>query len=172
MKPLIALIGGGGSGKSTIIKTLTGCGRSNYRDFLKDHFTGESILVICGSPQEETIQLSKLRELLESAAADPNCRGVVIAIQPRRTRTRLSMEQIFEEAGNCGDFELSAFIIDPDRKGETAAAHDITSRLSRFPARIGTLDARRFASINAQLIDEVTGLVSGKKAVSAAGGSR
>jgi len=52
VKPFIPIIAKGKSGKSTIIKSLTGCGRSNYRGFLKDNLTGETILVICGSPRK------------------------------------------------------------------------------------------------------------------------
>ncbi len=159
MKPFIGVIARGKSGKSTIIKSLTGCGSSNYRDFLKDNLTGETILVICGSPQEEQLSLVKLRELLKLAADDPNCRGVVIAIQPTRPRTRLSMEQIFDAVINCGGFQLNAFVLDPERNGEPANTEVIVSRLSQFDPRIQKLDGQRFAGINARIINDATSVV-------------
>lgn len=157
MKPFIAVIGKGKSGKSTIIKTLTGCGRSNYRDFLKDNLTGETILIVCGSPREEDLSLAKLRELLKRSADDPKCRGVVMAIQPTWPHTRLSMGTILNEVTSA--FQISAFIINPERNGDPADAETIKSRLSNFNVKLQTLDGRRFATINARRINDATGLV-------------
>lgn len=96
MKPFIAVIAKATSGKSTIIKTLTGCGRSNYRGFLKDNLTAETVLVICSSPQEEALTLSELRDLINQAAADTKCRGVVIAIQPTRPNKQRRLRTVHE----------------------------------------------------------------------------
>jgi hypothetical protein len=159
MKPFIGVIAKGTSGKSTIIKALTGCGRSNYRGFLKDNLTGETILIICGSPQEEALLFAKLRELLKRAAADPNCRGAVMAIQPTRPRKRLSMETIFGEVRDCGGFEVSTFIINPDRKGDRTDLEAITARLCKLGLKFETLDGRRFARINADIINDATSLI-------------
>ena len=159
MKPFIGVIAKGKAGKLTIIRSLTGCPISSYRGFLEDKLTGENILVICGSPQEQALSIAELAKLLKSAVADPNCRGVVIAIQPRRTRTRISMEAIFAEAVNADGFQLNAFIIDPARSGAAAEANEIRSRLSVFNARSETLDGQHFAWINAQIINDITSLI-------------
>jgi len=159
MKPFVAVIAKGTSGKSTVIKSLTGCETSSFRGFLQDNLTGETILVICSSPQEQPISLAKVRELLKRAATDTNCRGVVMAIQPTRPRSRPSMEQIFEEAANFSVFQLHAFILDPKRSGESGNAEEVRVRLNKYGADITTLDGRRFASMNARIINDATGLV-------------
>jgi hypothetical protein len=88
------------------------------------------------------------------------------------------METIFQEVANCGGFEMNAFIIDPERNGKPANAAEIRSRLSAFAAKIETLDGRRFALINAQIINDVTSVVpvggaqETKKAAAAAGGKK
>ena len=176
VQQFIAIIAKSKSGKSTIIKTLTGCPTSNYRDFVEDKLTGERIFVICGSPQEQSLSLSQLRTLLKAASSDRACRGVVIAIQPTRPHSRLSMETIFQEADNCGGFEMNAFIIDPERDGKAASTSSIRTRLGAFDVKIQTLDGRRFALSNAQIINDaarvvpVGGAEETKKAAAAAGG--
>jgi hypothetical protein len=178
MRKFIAIIGPSTSGKSTIIKNLTGCPTNSYRDFVEDKLTGQSVFVVCGSPQEQPLSLLELRRLLKAAAANPKCRGVVMAIQPTRPHSRLSMETIFHEVANSDAFEMNAFIIDPGRNGRPANAEEIKSRLSAFAAKIETLDGQRFALINAQIINDVTSvvLVGGaqetKKAAAAAGGKK
>lgn len=71
----------------------------------------------------------------------------------------MSMETIFEEAAKHHGLRLNAFMIDPGWNGDAAGAKEIPSRLDRFNARIETLDGRRFAAINAQIINDATGLI-------------
>jgi energy-coupling factor transporter ATP-binding protein EcfA2 len=178
VQQFIAIIAKSKSGKSTLIKTLTGCPTSSYHGFVEDELTGERIFVVCGSPQELPLSLTELRELLKAASSDPNCRGVVIAIQPTRPHSRLSMETIFQEVTKCGGFELNAFIVDPERSGKRANVADIRSRLSAFAAKTETLDGRRFALTNAQIINDVTRVVpvgggeEMKKAAASAAGKK
>jgi energy-coupling factor transporter ATP-binding protein EcfA2 len=173
-KPFVGIIGPEKSGKSTLTKSLTGCPTNSYRGFLSDRHTGETLLIICDSPQEKSLTLADLRTMLKRAADDPSCRGVVIAIQPKSTRTRLSMEKIFEEARRH-NFQLNAFIIDPGYNGSSADSRNISSRLHHLPVRIEGLDGRRFAAVNVRIINDTTDLIArpaGEVAISAAAGDK
>lgn len=178
-KLFIAVVGNQGSGKSTIIKSLTGCPTGSHRDFVRDLETGESIYVVCSSPQEHPHRLQEdtelgladieeLQALLDRVEQEENCRGVVMAIQPTAPRMRLGMRAIIREAMDRG-FDVHVFVIDPGYHNDTGAWQAAQARLNGLhldhePTR---LHGRRFAFFNAQRINEATTLIPEPDAVTA-----
>jgi hypothetical protein len=158
MRPFVAIIGGRNSGKSTIIKSLTGCPSGRFRGAVRDKVTGATIEVIASSPQEQALSLGALRAILRRAAADRRCNGVVCALQPSRPRIRLSLEDVLLEA-LAHRFAIHAFVLDPEHTGHSGRMATMQKRLppaGRPPRR---LDARRFAHQSAVAINARTQIV-------------
>jgi hypothetical protein len=159
MPTFVAVVGHRNSGKSTIIRSLTGCPTRNHRDFVLDNLTGRSIYVVRSSPQEDPLTLEQLREILTEAAARENCQGVVMAIQPTQPSVRLSMEDVLDEA-STRQFQVHVFVIDPDRSGAPGARIIVDARLAGRGITTRVLDGRSFSLVNAQEINETTHIVS------------
>ncbi|WP_198389559.1 hypothetical protein [Burkholderia ubonensis] len=158
MQIFIAIIGGRNAGKSTIIKSLTGCPSGQYRGSVQDLVTKKSIEVIGSSPQEQAMSRADLRAILKRAAGNALCNGIVCALQPKKTRTRLSMEDVLQEALAYG-FKVHAYVLDPDRSGSHSPPTVLT-QLKTAQVKVRTLDARRFAQINAATINKHTKIAS------------
>ncbi len=154
MKPFVAIIGSERAGKSTIIKSLTGCRTSQFRGYVRDAATGETIEVIGNSPQEHQLSLSELRRILDRVRNDKRCRGVVCALQPTRPTRRLSFEAVLEEA-LAYRFEVVAFALDPDRSNDTGVRDLVKQRIPKR-VQLFQLDARRFAHLSANTINKRT----------------
>jgi hypothetical protein len=123
---------------------------------VKDITTGESIYVICSSPQERPLTLQEFRKILKACTANTKCRGLVVAIQPTSPTKRLSMETIFQEVASSGYFQSHAFVLDPGRVGGSPNTAAIATRLKPFKLKPVALDGGRFAMINAQLVNKRT----------------
>ncbi len=159
-KKLVAVVGYGNAGKSTIIQSLTGCSGRGYEGYVEDHCSNESVYVFASSPQENPYgkaptredQKARFQQDLEKLTA--NCRGVVIAIQPTNPRVKVAMEDIFEIALALG-FECWSFWLSPYYDGRTVNEIDLASR-TPSKVKTSTLDARRFALKNANAIQTQT----------------
>ncbi len=160
MKQFVAVIGNRNSGKSTVIKSLTGCSSSSYRGFVEDDDTKRRIYVICSSPQELELNLSKFQKIIEKCVSDPNCQGLVMAIQPSHPTKRLSLDNIFAEVSDNAAFQLNAFLLNPGRKGPHPNTENIVFRLKKVSVRLKVLDGRRFSHINASIINRTTHIAS------------
>jgi hypothetical protein len=160
-KILVGVIGGRNYGKSTIIQSLTGCETRSFRGYVeaRDSYGNlKRLYVICSSLQEQilkvTPQLQELGRLLTEAFNDPDCNGVVIAIQPSIPRSRVSMEQIYQIAIKTG-FNSYGFILNKPYQGQHSNANLIRERLIRqglTHSNIFELDARKFSILNAEII--------------------
>jgi len=171
----VGVIGEKNSGKSTIIKSLTGCPCSNFRNRIialnrARPSIFRNIEVLCSSPQEIPLgpalkapftalqrhsqQISNFRTLLQRAAGS-SFNGLVSAIQPTNPRVRISMDEMFGLAIAMG-FQCHAFILNPgNRKDSGAPIPEVRQRLiisGVSPRHISIVDARKFAIINAQMI--------------------
>lgn len=159
MRRFVAVIGTRNAGKSTVIKSLTGCPTNGFRDFVEDQLTGHSIYVSCGSPQENPrglASLSDLRTVFRKVLSRDGCRGVVMAIQPSKPYARkLWMEEILTEANRSG-FKVSAYVLDPGHGGLPGTAAQIAHRISPLGIVPIRIDGRRFAHINAHRINAET----------------
>jgi hypothetical protein len=113
--------------------------------------------VVCSSPQEDPLSPEALENILATAAARDNCRGVVMPIQPNKPHVRLSMEQIVDAALR-EQFQVSAFVIDPGR--DAGASRLVERRLRGSSITPITLDGRRFSLLNARLINDASHIVS------------
>jgi len=160
MPKFVAVIGQRNSGKSSIIKSLTGCPKSTFRGFVQDRATGRSIYVVCSSPQEQPLTLAALRKIIAKCQTTRNCHGIVMAIQPTVPRVRLSLEGIFQELAISAKFQSSAFVLDPGYDGTASGYSGIAARLSNYPCQCSRLDGRRFAQINAATINAATQIAS------------
>lgn len=160
MRKFVVVIGPQNSGKSTIIKSLTGCKTTIWQDLIIDESNKKSIFVISGSPQElklaQYINMPRFRQILDNIIANANCLGLVMSIQPRTPRNRCSMEEYFQEVHDRNAFEMFAFPLNPVRGGSTQNVIDIQTRLNKFAPRVEQLDARRFAHMNASKIQEIS----------------
>ena len=155
MKPFIAVIGSRNSGKSTIIRSLTGAKFGQFRGTIQDMATTRTIEVIGSSPQEKGLSLTDLRAVLKKAASNASCNGVVCALQPTFPSKRLSMEQVLQEAASHG-LKVYAYILDPEYAGSTGNAGPTAVRVKIAGFRSRILDARRFSQINAATISRHT----------------
>lgn len=159
MQKFIAVIGNRNSGKSTVIRSLTGCPNCTFRGEVEDITTGESIYVICSSPQERHLSLQELRKILKACTANRKHRGLVMAIQPTSPTKRLSMENIFQEVASSGFFQSHAFVLAPGRVGGYPNTAAIAKRLKPLKLKAITLDGGRFAMLNARVINKRTHIV-------------
>lgn len=166
-KPFIAVIGARNSGKSTIIKSLTGCPQASYRGFVKDRVIKKTIYVSACSPQEKTLtqqgitqEVKELQRIIQKTEKNNACLGIVMAIQPdgqRPRRERLSMKKIFETVPKK-TFRTYAFVLDPgypNQKASKSLFEEVERQLkeANIQALSCKLDARRFAFNNAMEIN-------------------
>ena len=161
MKQFVAVIGSQNSGKSTVIKSLTGCPSSTFRGFVQDFDTKRKIYVICSSPQEHELKPSDFRKFVKRCREDNFSQGLIMAIQPSRPTKRLAIEDIFAEISGCGVFKLNAFLLNPGQKTptQTTLEADIVSRLKQFSLKPTVLSGRRFSYVNATIINRKTHIV-------------
>jgi hypothetical protein len=159
MKPFIAIIGSRNSGKSTIIRSLTGAKFGQFRGNIQDKATLRNIEVIGSSPQEKAMLLQDLRKILKKAASMANCNGVVCALQPTRPTVRLSMEDVLQEAGRHR-FQVYAYILDPEYSGGAGGAAAIANRVQAAGFASQVLDGRCFAQMNAAIINGQTSIAA------------
>ena len=159
MKPLVLIIGGHDSGKSTIITCLTGCTRRNYQGTVVDGSTRREIYVVASSPQEAGLSQIELDNILDTVRRRRNITGLVMAIQPTNPRTRLSLENIINSALTRNVFTIFAFLLDPpfSNDGEIDV-EEVRRRLGNLGVIPRYLDARRFAHLNASDIRTVVGI--------------
>ena len=104
--------------------------------------------------------LQEFKKILKDCTADPNCQGLVMAIQPTSPTKRLPMETIFQEVASFGTFRSHAFALTPGRDGGMLNIPVITTRLKPFIAKPTILDGGRFSLINAQIINKKTQIAS------------
>jgi hypothetical protein len=158
-KPIILVVGGSRSGKSTIIRSLTGCHSGTFAGYVIDRKTGHRLYVVAASPQESSVPSWKdiRRQLLVSARSRVVV-GAVMAIQPTRPYSRPSLEEVVAYAVRCG-FRVVTFVLRPPYRPTSSAARrswsgsDVGERLHTFRVRPPvTLDGRRFALVNAKKI--------------------
>ncbi len=164
MKPFIAIIGDRNSGKTTIIRSLTGCRTGSFIGEIEEHIHHTKIYVIAPSPQEMGISRQELRTHFQTVAHEQAIRGIAIALQPGNTRTRLSMEDTIRLAQQTGGFNFHAFIIDPpypqNGQNNVFNVDDVRNRLQAFGIEsISIVDGRRFSHIAARDIQQITGLL-------------
>lgn len=162
MQKFLGIIGQRNSGKSTLIKSLTGCPTNSYRGFVVDEHSGRSIYVVCGSPQEDPGKLRDLDELkgiLDEVASREGCIGIVMAIQPSQPSIRLSMDEIFQEVQRR-KFQIHSYVLDPGRGGNTTPVAAVNTRLKPFGVVSTSVDGRRFAQLNAEFVNSVTHIAS------------
>lgn len=158
-RKLVAVIGGGNAGKSTIIQSLTGCPTRTFCGRVRDSASAKEIEVLAASPQERNISTADLRRMLKDAAERPNSTGMVIAMRPSRSRKRQSMENVFLLASEYG-LSASAFLIAPGYKNAPSQT-DVNETLGRLAASnvpVQRLNGERFAHINASIIRDTAGL--------------
>ena len=157
MKKFIAVIGGRNAGKSTVIVSLTGCHHRGFQGLVTDELSKENIYVIASSPQEKKLsqnegnERNEFQNILTQVGQDKKCRGLVMAIQPSRPRTRLSLEDIIQEVRGTNSFDMYLFILDPGYSEERLRT-DVNQRLNNIGLVSQVLDGRRFAFLNARNI--------------------
>jgi len=153
MKPLIFVIGGADSGKSTIISSLTGCKHHSYKGKVEDKSTEKIIYVICSSPQEETVADKKYKEALDDVPINPHIIGLVVA-----ARSTKYLETIITLAQEKKGFKIYPFLITSGYEHTNTNIKQVRAILHRCHIRPHTLDGRRFAFLNAAEICEITGI--------------
>jgi energy-coupling factor transporter ATP-binding protein EcfA2 len=158
-KKFVAVIGSPSAGKSTIIQSLTGAPHKTYSGFIKDRNSGFEIDVIAASPQEKPMSIAQVRARLRSTKKKANVAGLVMAIQPKNSRTRARMEDIFDAAKQEG-YLIFGFAISPSYR-PSQQAHSLSEVRRRLRA-VGLapylLNGKRFAHINAAIIRDTVGL--------------
>jgi predicted kinase len=160
-RKFVAVIGYRNSGKSTIIRSLTGCESRSFIGEVQDNEANLSIFVHAPSPQERgKVDKKVFENYLQKAKKGQRIQGLVFAIQPTIPNRRLSMEEMFSLARQ-GGFECYAFILEDPYKGKRIENFEnIKSRVldSAPDARVFALDGRRFAVLNAETIRSLSRL--------------
>ncbi len=157
MKPFIAVIGTRNAGKSTVIRSLTGCPTKSWRNVVKDKSTRRSIYAIASSPQEDPLDRERFREIIEQVARDESILGLVMAVQPSWPATRLSLEDIFQIVQ--GKLSPTAVMLHPPYNDDGASSpQSVQARLKPFGVTLTVLDGRRFAYLNASDTRGLTGI--------------
>jgi len=156
-KSLIAVIGNGGSGKSTIIQSLTGCKSASFQGRMEDGKTEEWIEVIAHSPQETGLSKAELERTMKTVARDPRCLGIVIALQPTRPYTRLWIEDVLKMSTVYRISSHCFAIVTPydETRADGVELSNVKTRCIGVP--IHAIDARRFAYLNARRIRRAVG---------------
>jgi GTPase SAR1 family protein len=158
-KKFIAVIGNSNAGKSTVIISLTGCHSRSFRDLVTDRLSNESVYVIASSPQEQDLSSEEYRGILAQVIQNDNCRGLVMAIQPTKSRVRLSLEDMVREVQDRNAFESYLFVLEPGRNDPDEAQgilNNVNQRLENTGLVAQGLDGRRFAFLNARHINQVS----------------
>jgi energy-coupling factor transporter ATP-binding protein EcfA2 len=159
-KSLVAIIGHRNSGKSSIIRALTGVHGDRIPEIVEDRSTGKWIYVVSHSPEECPLPEKEFLSLMRAASHDRLCLGVVIALQPNKPSKRLSMEQVFVLAKPYR-FTLRAFAIETPYQASSRGSNptEIEQRIASvgINVRVLPLDAHRFAHINAAAIRNIAG---------------
>lgn len=159
-KSFVAVIGHRESGKSSIIRALTGVKGQRSPELVEDVSTGKWIHVISHSPEECPLPDKQFRNVMNMVANSRLARGVVIALQPNRPSRRQSIEDIFRMA-KAYRFNFRVFVIETpyQRNSRGTDPTEIEQRLTAVgvSVRAQPLDARRFAHINAAAIRNIVG---------------
>ncbi|MFA6357388.1 MAG: hypothetical protein WCY09_01785 [Candidatus Omnitrophota bacterium] len=172
MKKFIAIIGYSKSGKSAIIRSLTGCGGKRTGNFFRDLrvYIMENLTVnplrrlyvIPDSFQENPkATISQLWRFLRAVLEDRHALGVVMAIQPTDSKKRIRIEQIFSLLRRIGGFEIRSFVINPGRNNNGVIPRDMQNRLD-LNIEPFSLNARNFTYFNARIIQQRTNILFGR----------
>ncbi len=172
----IGVIGERNSGKSTIIRSLTGCSSSRFRGTVtaEDSLGNKRCVeVVCSSPQElslnnpnvlttRAIEISNFESLLAKAQGF-SFNGLVSAIQPKSSlRKRITMEIMFNLALHH-KFNCFAYILSPGyNQNSVLNDAEIIARLVSvgvLQKNIKTLNAEQFAILNAEIIRNQTRII-------------
>jgi len=108
---LLLFIGWANSGKSTLIRGISGCATKGFQGFIRDTIRGRSLYVISSSPQESGISEVEYKNAIQEAYRDGKCRAILLAIQPTDPSIRLSLEDCVRIARRQRQFEITAFLI-------------------------------------------------------------
>lgn len=159
MKPFVAIIGSEKSGKSTLIRSLTGCRTRSFCGVVTDLVSNQKIYVIASSPQEQDLSSDELDRILNQVWDDASILGIVMAIQPTRPIKHLSMEDIFQKVQATRAFSTFGVIIHPSYNASPAIdPDDVRRRLEALEVEFRTIDGRHFAHLNACEVRELAGL--------------
>lgn len=159
-KSFVAVIGHRESGKSSIIRALTGIKGKRVPERVEEVSTGKWISVISHSPEECPLTDKQFRNVMKMVANSRLALGVVIALQPNRPWQRQRMEDIFKLAKPYR-FTFRVFVIEvayqPHSRGTDPG--EIEQRLTTIGVnvRAHAVDARRFAHVNAAAIRNIVG---------------
>lgn len=98
-------------------------------------------------------QHSTLKAVFRKAKKN-NSNGIVCALQPRSTRTRLHMDEVIGEALNFG-FKVFLYFVEPGyaSRGGKNYQHVNSDLQGKFGVDCVQLDGRRFAHINSTIIN-------------------
>ena len=168
-KKFIAIIGESNAGKSTVISSLTGCGKKCFQGMVTGiiHEGGndEKIYVITSSPQEERLDKNYDTDIIPfqnilNEVIQENCLGLVMAIQPIKNPIKtLSITQMVQEVQKHREYEPFLFVLNPGYNDRNRSQHifEIVQNHLRNTG-LEELNGRRFAFLNARYINQVSQL--------------
>lgn len=159
MKKFVAIIGDTVSGKSTLIKSLTGCCSGNFRGQVKNKLNNKFIEVIAESPQDKSLTRQEFVETLERVVTSEKCIGIVCALKPTQPSKRLSIESVLSEAVKY-KYQTYIYIINPGYLGFTCSAKNLYDRIPLGVEGVYFLDGRNFALDNAGFINKTSQLLA------------
>lgn len=161
-KPFVAVIGEARSGKTTVVRSLTGCpaGWPRGGQFVIDKTDGREIYVIDKSPQESGLNKNEFEKALRQCIRKKSLVGIVMALQPTEPRTRLSIEDVFAAVSGHRQLLPIAVVLNPgyNSLSNGRSASDVRKRLSPFGAKVVALNGQRFAHLNARRIRKLAGI--------------
>jgi len=147
---LLLFIGWANSGKSTLIRGISGCNTKGFQGFIKDTVRKRSLYIISSSPQESGMSEDEYKNAIQEAYRDGRCRAILLAIQPTEPTVHLSLEDCVRIARAHRQFEITAFLIaHPHNKDAENPTEDA---LNNVRDRLNDLDIHRIIEIDNRLL--------------------
>lgn len=157
-KPFILIIGSKQSGKSSIIRSLTGKVVFDGISFAETASRANYIHVIEGVKRFERISTLELDIEMTTLEIDECCNGVIFEISLENDSNSPIFEKIINHVYHM-KFKLHVFIVSPGIDGVRCDEVKSISRLPRSIPSIHIIDGQRLPFENASFINSITNII-------------
>lgn len=147
---LLLFVGWANSGKSTLIRGISGCSTKGFQGFIRDRVRDRKLYVMSSSPQESGISEADYRSAIQKAYRGDKCRAILMAIQPTDPSVHLSLEDCVKIARAHRQFEVTAFLITRPHNEDVGVPTE--EDLNDVRNRLNNLDIHNIVDIDNRLL--------------------